>query len=668
MGKNLAITVGINHYQNLQPLKYARKDAIDMHRYFEELNCETTFHFTAALPYLSQEEEEIKCFPPNYTTLRRFFQIRFERPFLFAGDNLWFFFAGHGCRYGDQDYLMPNDADPGDVPYTALPLHYITERLRRSGAGNVILFIDACRSVGNRQRDGIGVGQDKQKGVIAIYSCSPAQSSYEIDKLEQGSFTHVLLQSLRLEGADNCATVGRLYQRLLHEVPKLNQEYGRPIQVPYGRIEPPTKLYLVLLPKQATSSDRADLQKNARKAELQGDLNLAKDFWVRVLEVAPGDNEAVEGIGRIAQIKAGLETVQSNSLSSVSKEDAEKHDFANEKSEQVETVDRGWQKALEQFTAREALQPRVVFCTATLDKNCNETEYNQKYVEYHEEELGESSTLILVKIPAGDFLMGSPETEVGRRNRESPQHFVNVISFWMGMHPVTQKQWRAVSALPKVKRKLRANPSRFKGDNRPVERVSWNDAVEFCARLSKRTNRQYRLPSEAEWEYACRAGTETPFHFGRTITSELANYDASYLYDQGLIGIYREETVNVDEFRIANNFGLYGMHGNVWEWCLDPYHKNYVDAPNDSRPWKEDGIAFQRIMRGGSWYHLPRDCRSAFRRGAGHNQRNQDFGFRIVCFSTKRILPSSKATQQDLKDKVNPYSTWVSSFDKDDYF
>ncbi|NEO21280.1 MAG: formylglycine-generating enzyme family protein, partial [Moorea sp. SIO4A5] len=126
----------------------------------------------------------------------------------------------------------------------------------------------------------------------------------------------------------------------------------------------------------------------------------------------------------------------------------------------------------------------------------------------------------MVAIPEGSFIMGSPETEEGHTNDESPQHRVTVTSFFMGKYPVTQAQWQAVAALPQVNRELEPDPSHFKGKNRPVEQVSWYDAVEFCERLSQYTKRPYRLPSEAEWEYACRAGTTTPFHFGETITTD----------------------------------------------------------------------------------------------------------------------------------------------------
>lgn len=178
--------------------------------------------------------------------------------------------------------------------------------------------------------------------------------------------------------------------------------------------------------------------------------------------------------------------------------------------------------------------------------------------------------------------MGSADGE-GSDN-ERPQHWVTVEPFWMGKYPVTQAQWRAIATLPKVDRELTANPSYFEGDSRPVERVSWRDAVEFCKRLSQRTGQNYRLPSEAEWEYACRAGTTTPFHFGETLTSALANYDADSTCGSELASERRQQTTSVDNFP-ANTFGLYDMHGNVDEWCADHWHDSYTGAPTDGSTW-----------------------------------------------------------------------------------
>ncbi|MBW4591749.1 MAG: formylglycine-generating enzyme family protein [Brasilonema angustatum HA4187-MV1] len=255
--------------------------------------------------------------------------------------------------------------------------------------------------------------------------------------------------------------------------------------------------------------------------------------------------------------------------------------------------------------------------------------------QYFTEDLGNGVTLEMVEIPGGTFMMGAPKNEQGSKDNERPQHQVTVQPFFMGRYPVTQAQWRAVAALPQVNKELDPNPSYFKGDNRPVERISWYDALEFCARLNFRINftagRDYRLPSEAEWEYACRAGTMTPFYFGETITTDLANYDGNYTYGNAPKGEYRQETTTVGSFP-PNAFGLYDMHGNVLEWCADTWHPNYEGALKDGSEWIAENNN-NHLLRGGSWHYVPDRCRSASRlnddEGVG-NIFGYD-GFRVAC-------------------------------------
>jgi len=257
---------------------------------------------------------------------------------------------------------------------------------------------------------------------------------------------------------------------------------------------------------------------------------------------------------------------------------------------------------------------------------------------YFTADLGNGVGLDMVLILPGEFLMGSPENELERRDSEGPQHRVTVPMFFMGRYPVTQAQWRAISNPKGSKRKLNPNPSNFKGENRPVEGVSWEDAVEFCDRLSRLTNRIYRLPSEAEWEYACRAGTTTPFHFGEIISTDVANYDGNYVYGRGSKGEYRQETTPVDSFGVANAFGLSDMHGNVWEWCEDSWHTDYKGAPSDGSAWVDQKKGDSRIRRGGSWLGLPRYCRSACRSCSSPDSRDDDVGFRVVCGASRILL------------------------------
>jgi formylglycine-generating enzyme required for sulfatase activity len=253
--------------------------------------------------------------------------------------------------------------------------------------------------------------------------------------------------------------------------------------------------------------------------------------------------------------------------------------------------------------------------------------------QYFIEKLAKDVNLEMVSIPGGTFMMGSPESEKGHHESESPQHKVTVPPFFMGKYPVTQAQWRVVAGLPQVNRSLEPNPSYFKGDNLPVEEILWYyDSEEFCARLSKSTGRNYRLPSESEWEYACRAGTTTPFHFGETLTTDLANYGGNNVYGKEPKGIYRKSTTEVGSSGFANSFGLYDMHGNIWEWCADTWHDNYTNAPNNGSPWIDENNKDIRLLRGGSWSNIPRYCRSAFHNGYYWGEWLLNYiGFRIAC-------------------------------------
>ncbi|MBD6620105.1 SUMF1/EgtB/PvdOfamily nonheme iron enzyme [Komarekiella sp. 'clone 1'] len=248
--------------------------------------------------------------------------------------------------------------------------------------------------------------------------------------------------------------------------------------------------------------------------------------------------------------------------------------------------------------------------------------------EFFSESLGNGVVLEMIAIPGGRFLMGSPENEPERDDSESPQHTVTIQPFFMGKFAVTQAQWAAVAILPKVEIDLKPDPSNFKGAKRPVECVSWNDTIEFCARLSNKTGKTYRLPSEAEWEYACRARTTTPFFFGETITTDLANYNGNYTYGSRSKGKYRQQATDVGNFP-PNSFGLFDMHGNTSEWCQDSWHKNYEGAPADGGAWINGND--QRLLRGGSWYNGPGRCRSAYRVRLTPGGRNAYFGFRVVC-------------------------------------
>ncbi len=266
------------------------------------------------------------------------------------------------------------------------------------------------------------------------------------------------------------------------------------------------------------------------------------------------------------------------------------------------------------------------FDVITVNNKGEEINRHSHQAVFFTEDLGQGVMLEIVSIPGGTFLMGSPENEVKRRDNESPQHEVTLPPFCMSKYPITQDQYQAI---------MGENPSHFQGRNRPVECVSWYDATEFCQKLSQKTGKTYRLPSESQWEYACRAGTTTPFYFGETITTDLVNYNGNYTYGKAPKGKYREQTTNVGSFP-PNVFGLYDMHGNVWELCADDWHNNYEGAPTDGSAWLElnDEKKLYALLRGGSWFFLPDICRSAFRFNyIGRDNYSYNISFRVVCDS-----------------------------------
>jgi uncharacterized caspase-like protein len=307
MGKNWAIAIGINSYDNLQSLKYAQRDAEVMATWFgEEAKFDRIFLFTENSPPIPANPPIVT--QPTNARFRRFLNVQFETPLLNPEDNLWFFFAGHGKRYNDQDYLMFPDSDPTDST-TAISVDYITQRLRRCGADNVVLLLDACRDEGSR--GGLGIGEEEHQGVITFYSCTANQQSFEIDELQHGAFTHALLEGLRLQGEFSCATVERLDQYLSHHVPRLNHLYNKPLQNPYLKAEPPRKMYYILLDKVATLKDAETLKYQASQAENTGDWLLAKQLWKRVLALPGVDEDAIAAIERIAvRISSGQDVVR----------------------------------------------------------------------------------------------------------------------------------------------------------------------------------------------------------------------------------------------------------------------------------------------------------------------------------------------------------------------
>lgn len=649
MARKYAIAIGINHYQHLaadQQLHCAENDAVQMRSLLESLKFEV-FQFSDQSPPVRNESTQ-----PTRTVLRRAVRRISERVKLKPEDSFWFFFSGHGARYGGADFLLPCDGDREDIQETAIAVTDVIQRLSECGAGNLVLILDACRNrITNASKD---IWQQtielaKEKGVVTMFSCRPGEKSYELRELNQGAFTYALLEGLKGNCPPDRTTIKQLNDFLTRRVPELHQASRDRQQMPYLVLEPLSISDRLLLPSPGSKTVEVPVVNplaNVQQLEAEAILALANQDWERAIGLWQQIAETSDQPGQIRLAYRTIETLRTRQAQSVTPPELppEPPPPQPEPDPKLQQQVAELRKELQRYAQHqsEAKSPKVEleptpkpslptfnFDIITVNATGEPTHRRQGQAEYFRQDLGNGITLDLVSIPGGSFQMGASEGEAEASADEYPQHLVTIKPFFMGKYAVTQAQWKAVAALPKVKIDLKADPANFKGAQLPVERVSWEEAVEFCARLSHKTQKTYRLPSEAEWEYACRAGTTTPFYFGETITPELVNYNGNYPYGKAAKGQYRQKTVEVGSLP-PNAVGLYEMHGNVWEWCADAWHNSYNKAPTDGSVWEaESGSA--RLLRGGSWGNNSRLCRSANRSGNNPAWRYYNLGFRVVC-------------------------------------
>ncbi|MFN5240601.1 MAG: caspase, EACC1-associated type [Aphanizomenon sp.] len=677
MAKKTALLIGVSEYgENIPPLSSPLHDVEAMERVLKN-------------PNLGNFTEVEKLLNPNSEAMKIAILNLFKNAE--KGDLLLFFFSGHGMINDDNHlYLATCNTAKDNFEATAVDGNFIQAQSRNCYSKRQVLILDACYSgafANGWHTKSIGVDIKKQLGAegrVVMTSSGATQTSFTQKGATLSLYTQYLVEGIETGAADNDSD-GKIHIQELHAYAKAKVQAVKPNMKPDIILD--KEAYNILLayaPKNPEVEYRKLVEQYTQNGELKKVAILVLTEKRKILEITDAvaeeiEREVLEPFRRrlvnlqsykqyfaeeveqqyplneqtLKILKDYLqdvlclrnEDVASTELEITSVKETKKLQPQQEQQattklrlqEETEALQgqQGQRVAEELRLQQEAERNQFgyqlktfEFETAELSLKSQllglvrkpEIKYIPKSGKYFTEDLGNGIFLEMVHIPGGTFIMGSPENEEGYNKSQSPQHEVTVAAFFMGKYLVTQKQWRIVAALPKININLEPEPSHFQGDNLPVEGVSWYDTEEFCARLSQKTNKAYRLPSEAEWEYACRGRTTTAFYFGKTISPELANYDSQY----------REKTTEVGIFP-ANPFGLYDMCGNVWEWCEDGWHEDYINATDDGTAWLNDSNN-RRVMRGGSWLIPSENCRSSFRfyADAGFFGCNL-FGFRVMC-------------------------------------
>ena len=505
-----------------------------------------------------------------------------------------FYYAGHGVQSNGENYLIPVDAKidiEADLRYKALPVGFILNRLADAGNDVSIVILDACRdnpfrSWGRNASRGLA-SVDAPQGVLIAYATAPGSVASD-GQGRNGTFTEALLRHIQTPGL---------------AVELLFKEVRRDVQT-------------------ATTSRQTPWESTS----LVGNFSFKPASEPIAIRSQPTPTPTPQPTPRSTPTPTPQPTPTPTPQPTPT---------PTPRSTPTPTPTPPSPVSSRTFLGI-PVEP-FSYTTAEVSANGTVRTFTRqaevgRYVEQRLTLPAEAVPLEMVAVEGGTFLMGSPESEADRDSDESPQHQVTVPDFFMGRYEVTQAQYKAV---------MGDNPANFKGDNNPVENVSWNYAQAFIQRLNSLTGKTYRLPTEAEWEYAARAGTTTPFSYGETITPEVVNYNGNYPYGNAPKGEYRQRTIAVDSL-YPNPWGLYHIHGNVWEWCADEWHNSYSNKPDKL---KQDGsIAWTQVntnaiphnasfrrLRGGSWRDVAGGTRSAYRSIGEYGYF--DGGFRVLLSS-----------------------------------
>lgn len=570
--KRWAIVIGVDEYDdsNINRLTGAVNDAKAL---AEALKQHAGFKEERVVLLASGEPRERR--PARNAILRRLSNLKGALP---ADALLLVAFAGHGIERGGQSFLLPADAEYSDNPalleQTSLNVQTLKQFIRETGAKQVFVVLDACR---NDPAGGRALNDNRLTEGFS-HSFDFNTRNREVEAFVTLYATSVGQRSFEYSEKKQGFFTWALIEGLKGKAANVRGEVTLGGLLAHLESVVPDLVQIELGERQRPFAQVEGYRANELVLAVTGVsplLELPKPTPTPTPIPTPTPKPTPTPMPVIAYAKVAGPPVRLVSM---------------------------------------------LFTTAEVDARGKVTKKLGQLVNGFVEELANGVNLELVELPAGTFDMGSPSTEAQRSNDETLRNGVRVNALYMGKYEVTQAQWRAVvGSLPKVS---------FKGDDLPVEQVSWNDAIEFCRKLSAKTGREYRLPTEAEWEYAVRAGTPTPFAFGPTLSPDIVNYDGNYPYGNAPKGSYRQKTWPVKrDDGVANAWGLFDMHGNVWEWCQDwygPYDAKQFDNPTGPASGE------YRVVRGGSWLDVSRDCRGAFRFLLAPGDRDASYGFRIV--------------------------------------
>ena len=604
-----ALLIGVSEYQlGLAPLPSAIADVRAMERVLQHPE-QGGFDRVEVLPN-----------PNTQAMSLAIYNLFAERS---PDDLVLFYFSGHGVKDLNRNlYLTTPETKKNSrgavVSPTAVAANYLQTQMNDSRSERVVLMLDCCysgaiaRGLTAKDEGAVDIiAELGGKGRAILTSSTSVQSSFQ----QEGSlsiYTQYLVEGLET-GAADLDSDGQISADELHQYASKKVQQASPAMTPqFYPVEEGYRIYLARSPQDDPKLKyRQEAQKRARKgkftligrrilARLQIELGLSQE-----------EAETIEGevLQPYREYQQKLQEYQ-QAYQEVVEQEYPLSDYTRNELQDFRNLLELRDEDIAPIEARLNPSPKAKTETEPeVTESVESVSDSQPTVENKTENLGNGVILDMVYIPGGTFMMGSPKGE--GKNNEKPQHEVTVRAFYMGKYPITQAQYQQV---------MGKNPSHFKdkGDERPVESVSWHDAIQFCQKLSKQTGTEYRLPTEAEWEYACRAGTNTNYYFGDDLTSDLANYGHN-------VG----KTTAIGHYP-PNTFGLYDMHGNVWEWCQDDWHGNYNGASTDgSARILEKGS--KKLIRSGSWSINLNGCRSATRDSNYPVVGNIDVGFRVVC-------------------------------------